>query len=35
MGQFRLKANISRRGSAPAIDRLVEGLNKGYRHQTL
>ena len=36
MGQFRLKSEYKPQGDQPrAIDRLVEGLNKGYRHQTL
>src|SRR5690554_1066779 len=36
MGQFRLKSEYRPQGDQPqAIERLVEGLNKGYRHQTL
>jgi excinuclease ABC subunit B len=36
MGEFRIKSDFSPQGDQPkAIDRLVEGLEKGYKHQTL
>src|SRR5690554_2028991 len=36
MGQFRIQSDYQPQGDQPkAIDRLVEGLNKGKRHQTL
>ena len=36
MTQFQLKSDFDPRGDQPkAIEQLVEGLQKGYRHQTL
>ena len=36
MGQFEIVSDFKMTGDQPqAVDKLVEGLNKGYKHQTL
>lgn len=36
MGEFKIKSEYAPRGDQPkAIDKLVEGINKGIKHQTL